>query len=848
MFAGLAVPALLAGCTSRAAQSEPKPFTPEVEEFVAIYLKTGGDKLTNWVQRDTTSRPDEAQRAFTPIQGLTMELVASEPAIRQPIDLHFDDRGRLWVVQYLQYPFPAGLNITSYDQYLRARYSGVPAAPPNHVRGADKITVLEDTNGDGVFDAQKDVITGLNITTSVLTGRGGVWVMNPPYLLFYRDRTGDGLPDDDPEVRLEGFGLEDTHSLANSLTWGPDGWLYGVHGSTSTAKVKGISFLGQAVWRYHPDTREFELFAEGGGNPWTLSFDSKGRTFSGDNGGNSRGFHWVAGGRYEKNWPKHGPFTKPHAYGFFSNMDHAGYPARFAMTSVVYEDGQLPGYEGQLISGMALTSRMQATRFVADGSTFRTVDTDAVVTTSDRSFRPVDTAVGPDGAIYVADWCDIRMDHTDPRDTWDKSCGRIWRLRAADYRPAAPFNLARRSSADLVTLLGDKRKWFREQARRLLGERRDPSLVAGLRRLARDERGQLALEALWTAHLISGMDDGFHPTAQTTRGGDHGWALDLLDHSDAPVRLWVLRLLGRAGSIGRPLQERLVTLARGEPDAEVRSELANTAARLEPASARAVLQELIRRPQDVSDKHIPLRIWWTLEAQITRDADAVLNWLEKAALWQAPVFSEHLAGRIARRLAAERGDRYSFTRLDPDKNWKEYALHPRSLMPGGKGNYTEWESNFVAEINDKNVARLARLAEMAPAGDRGRLLAAVTVRDERGREGFLTHCAPCHQTDGSGMARLATPLRQSKWVLGHEDPLIRIVLNGLKGDLLMPPMGTLDDQQLAAILTYVRRAWGHEAGPVAAATVARVRAASGGRQMPWTAKELSASGRHRPAP
>ena len=134
-----------------------------------------------------------------------MDLVASEPVIRQPVDLHFDDRGRLWVVQYLQYPFPAGLTITSYDQYLRARYNAMPAAPSNHVRGADKITVLEDTNGDGTFDSHKDVITGLNITTSVLTGHGGVWVMNPPHLLFYRDSTGDGLPDGDPEVRLVGI-------------------------------------------------------------------------------------------------------------------------------------------------------------------------------------------------------------------------------------------------------------------------------------------------------------------------------------------------------------------------------------------------------------------------------------------------------------------------------------------------------------------------------------------------------------------------------------------------------------------------------------------------------------------
>jgi putative membrane-bound dehydrogenase-like protein len=856
---------LLAAFTLLAAQQPAhSPFTPEVEEFVSIYLKTGGDKLTNWVQRDTTSRPDEALRAFETIDGLTMELVASEPVVRQPIDLHFDDRGRLWVVQYLQYPFPAGLNITSYDQYLRARFDAVPAAPPGHVRGADKVTVLEDTDGDGTFDSHRDVITGLNITTSVLTGRGGVWVMNPPYLLFFRDRTGDGLPDGDPEVRLAGFGLEDTHSLANSLTWGPDGWLYGVHGSTSTGKVRGVSFLGQAVWRYHPDRDEFELFAQGGGNPWTLSVDSKGRMFSGDNGGNSRGFHWVRGGRYEKNWPKHGPFTRPHSYGYISNMNHEGYPARFAMTSVVYEEGKLPGYEGQLISGMALTSRMQATRLVPEGSTFKTVDTAALVTTKDRSFRPVDTAVGPDGAVYVADWCDIRMDHTDPRDTWDKGCGRIWRLRAGDSSSVAPFDLAKRSSQDLIERLGDGRKWYREHARRLLGERKDRSLVPQLRRLALERRGQLALEALWTANLISAMD--------------HDWARLLLEHPDAPVRSWALRLLSDAGAPAEPMHQSLVRLARTEPDAEVRSELASTAARLEATAALPVLQALIQRPEDISDKHIPLRIWWALEEQITRNADVVLTWLDEARLWQAPLFTEHLASRIARRLASERGDPPSFTRIDPDRNWTEYAKHPRSRMPGGKGDYTDWQTNYTPEISNRNLTRAARLLEMAPASNRDRLLAGVKAgleqgtppgripprlvalmgtasaaasagptADEPGRQGFLTYCAPCHQTDGSGMARLATPLRDSKWVLGNEKLLTRIALNGLKGELLMPPMGTLDDRQLAAILTYIRSAWGHAAEPISPDTIAQVRAGSKQRQGPWTVQELSALEGRRPS-
>ncbi len=872
-MAGLAAAGLIAGCLAQAAQ-EPAPFSPEVEEFVSIYLKHGGDKLTNWVQGERASRPEEARKAFTPIDGLAMDLVASEPVIRQPVDLHFDDRGRLWVVQYLQYPFPAGLNITAYDQYLRARYSGTPAAPPHHVRGADKITVLEDTNGDGVFDTHTDVITGLNITTSVLTGRGGVWVMNPPYLLFYRDRTGDGLPDGDPEVRLAGFGLEDTHSLANSLTWGPDGWLYGVHGSTSTGNVRGIAFLGQAVWRYHPERDVFELHAQGGGNPWTLSFDSKGRAFSGDNGGNSRGFHWVEGGRYQKNWPKHGPFTRPHAYGYIPHMAHEGDPARFAMTSVVYEDGRLPGYEGQIISGMALTSRMQASRLVADGSTFRTVDTDTLVTTGDRSFRPVDTAVGPDGAVYVADWCDIRMDHTDPRDTWDKSCGRIWRLRARDHKPVPPLRLSERSSEELITLLGDSRKWYRDQARRLLGERQDRSVVARLRRLAGAARGQLALEALWAANLIAGMD------------GD--WALDLLDHEDAAVRAWTLRLMAPATAT-RPVA-RLVRLAQREPDAQVRSELAQVAGRLDIKDRLAVLQGLIRRQEDISDTHVPLRIWWTLENAIASEADTVLTWLEEAGVWQAPLFTEHLAGRIARRLAADRGEQ-SFTRHDPDIDWQAYARHPRNRMPGGKGDYSEWQTGYAPEISTRSLTRLARLLEMAPPAHRARLLAGVSdglaqgaavphvpdrlvtlirgwwaagpptrelvdvaarlrlpeavatarvpARDGAGgSEEFLTHCAPCHQADGSGMPRLAPPLRHSKRVLGPAEPLVRIVLHGLQGDLLMPAMGTLEDGQLAGILTYIRSAWGHEAGAIPPETVSRVRAASAGRQRPWTAGDV----------
>ncbi|MEX2402529.1 MAG: PVC-type heme-binding CxxCH protein [Balneolales bacterium] len=849
----------------------------------------------DWVGDDETLKPEESLENFEVAEGLDIELIASEPLITQPIDMHFDARGRLWIVQYKQYPFPAGVTINFYDQYLRAGYDGVPSPPPNHVKGADKITVLEDTNGDGVFDSHKDVITGLNITTSVLVSHGGVWVMNPPYLLFYPDHDGDGLPDGDPEVHLEGFGLEDTHAIANSLTLGPDGWIYGVQGSTSTAEVKGISFLGQVAWRYHPELGDFELFSEGGGNSFELDFDRRGRLFTGTNH-SGRGHHRVQGGRYEKGWSKHGPLTTPYSFGYFHQMDHEGYMARFSMTFAVYEEGKLPGLEGQHISGMALTNRIQASRFLPDGSTFSTIDTDSLVTTPDRGFRPVGTTVGPDGAVYFADWCDVRMNHVQPVDTWDKSCGRIWRLQAEGHQPIAPFDLTELSNEQLIELLSDERKWYRGQARRLLGERADASVVPSLRQLIENQTGQIALEALWTINLIEGID--------------HDWALDLLDHPNEFVRYWTIRLLGDTGSINPEIRERMVGLARNEPSAEVRSQLASTSKRLPAEDALPILRTQMTRSEDVDDKHIPLLIWWALEAKIETDPDSVIAFLESPDVWQTPIFEEHLARRVARRFAAERGDNPSFTRIDPYDDWMEYANYPSSRMPEGKGDYTSWETNYTPGISDKNLNYLATLFDLAPnaslidelldgaeaglsqgpavekvpqslmaaierlwnepvksntlimvaarlghAEAREEALAMVAdsgpgevdaqmaalVKLEQGEQYYLTHCATCHQVDGSGMEGMAAPLINSKWVNGREETLSRIVLHGKQGEMLMPAMGTLKDEEISSILTYIRSEWGEDSGPVSAETVNKVRIETEGRDKEWTEEELTAS-------
>ena len=174
-----------------------------------------------------TLSPEEAVRRMKVADGFEVKIVAAEPMVRQPVSISFDDRGRVWVVQYLQYPTPAGLKPVKVDQYLRTVYDRVPEPPPKGPKGADRITILSDFDTDGRAHKSKDFVTGLNLCSGMCVGHGGVYVLQVPYLLFYPDRDGDDVPDGDPQVLLSGFGMEDAHAVANSLTWGPDGWLCG---------------------------------------------------------------------------------------------------------------------------------------------------------------------------------------------------------------------------------------------------------------------------------------------------------------------------------------------------------------------------------------------------------------------------------------------------------------------------------------------------------------------------------------------------------------------------------------------------------------------------------------------
>ena len=583
---------------------------------------------------------------------MKIELVAAEPDVAQPVYITFDERGRMWVVQYLKFPFPAGLKIVGHDRFWRVKYDKFPPpAPPNHVRGADKVTIFEDRNRDGRFESHKDFVTGLNITTAALPGTGGVWIMNPPYLLFYPDADSNDIPDGDPVVHLAGFGLEDMHAVANSLTWGPDGWLYGCQGSTCTATVTrpgidepGLHFKGQCIWRYHPQSRKFELFAEGGWNNFGIAVDSKWRLFTGSNGG-VIGEHYVQGGYYRKNWGKHGELTNPYAFGWLKTMTDHSSRLKLSQAMTFCADQSWPeSFQGQLFVARVLQRRIDLCELRPEGSTYSAHELRTVVKTSDPHFRPVDLKLGPDGAIYIADWHEpnVNWNTTAGGNPPNKASGRIYRLKPTQpTQPLSTFqNYATASPDQLLALLDHPNQWHRETARRLLRERSDSSLVPRLTAQIGQQTGQAALERLWALHAVGGFTKELAPS--------------LLHHLDPFVRIWTIRLLGDEGMLTEPIEQALVQLARSEAYGQVRSQLACTVKRLPARVALPVVEALVNRAEDSSDRYQPLLLWWVVEAKLREEPSDTLRWLERSPLWSAPLFRAGIVSRLGRRFTTER--------------------------------------------------------------------------------------------------------------------------------------------------------------------------------------------------
>lgn len=652
---------------------EEKPTTSAFDSFHESNRVLG--EADTLVHGDKMSPADSLAEMTTP-DDLSVELMLSEPLVAQPTHFSFDSRGRMWVSQYRQYPYPAGLKMISRDKYYRSHYDRVPPPPPHHDHGRDIISIHEDTDGDGKYDKHSVFQDELNMANAAVRGRGGVWVMHTPYLLFYPDANFDDVPDGPPVVHLQGFGLEDSHSVANGLVWGMDGWLYGAQGSTASCHVSrpgidsdddpGIYFQGCMVWRYHPETHRFEIFSEGGGNNFGLEVDSGGRLFTGNNGGQTRGWHYMQGGLHlmQGTTPnKFGPVRNEFAFGHLPHMASEQPIPRFTHYATLVEATAMPAkYQDTFFSVEPLHNFVIASKRLVDGATFTTTDTEKVLTSEDAAFRPVYIGNAPDGSVMIADFYEQYIAHGQHYQSQiDPTTGRIFRLRGQEEPLETDLNLDAKNSDELISLLSHPNRWHRHTAVRLLGERKDPESVAKLRQLIVDGTAHESLAALWALYQGFGLD---HETARVG-----------VAHREPLVRYWAIRFIcddvgfankrkavGLTDSLGDrsasgpdrvddDLFEAILTQAKIEDDAEVRAQIAGSARRLPVDQALQLVSVLLGHDEDVDDAYVPLMCWWVLETNLDRDRDAVIALFEDPALRRQSIVAEHILSRMMRALA-----------------------------------------------------------------------------------------------------------------------------------------------------------------------------------------------------
>ncbi len=568
--------------------------------------------------------PQEAAARMEVPEGFAVDLIAGEPDLQQPIALTVDARGRLWVAEAFSYPV--------------RRAEG---------EGLDRIAVFADEDGDGHFETRTEFLTGLNLVSGLEVGFGGVWIGAAPELLFVPDADGDLVPDGPAEVVLDGWGFQDTHETLNSFRWGPDGWLYGCHGVFTHSRVGAPGTpteervrLNAGVWRFHPLRRKFEVFAHGSSNPWGLDFDRRGQAFI-TACVIPHLYHVVQGGRYRR---QSGPHFNPHTYRDLDTIaDHLHYlgdrPHDGNATSssvggghahcgaLVYNGDAFP----EVYRDLVLMNNIHGKRVLSDvlgreGSGYRASHGPEMLRANDFWFLGVALHEGPDGNVYLIDWYDRQACHDRRPEVWDRTNGRLYRLRYGPVQTGR-IDLSGLDDLALVGLVAHPNAWHARTARRLLQERGGSAEVrAALRRNLAEGPGRL--EALWALHAVDGLDEPL--------------VLELLGAGDEDLRAWSIQLWLETHPASPALVEVLERLAREDPSPVVRLYLACALQRL-GAAGREVAAGLLRH-DDAADPNLPQLLWYGLEPWLVDDPEWALQ-----AAWDTP--QRRLRSFILRRLA-----------------------------------------------------------------------------------------------------------------------------------------------------------------------------------------------------
>lgn len=816
--------------------------------------------------------PEEALAGFRVAPGFKVELVAAEPLVQSPVQAQFDHQGRLWVVEMTGYmPNPEGTG----------------EQEPN-----GNIVILEDTDADGRMDKRTVFLGGLVMPRAVMLVADGALIAEPPTVWFARDTDGDGKADD-KVVAFTGYATQNDPQLgaksnpehaSNSLTWALDNWVYSANHTT------------RYRWTGDPEvwTAEGTIFR----GQWGLSQDDFGRLFYNSNSDQLRADfvpdRYLARNRHlrqpfgvnvqvardQRAWPirvnpgvnrgyQPNTLTKE---GRLNTFTGACGPVVFRGDQFGADfvgDAYLCEPTANLVRRNRLTEKDG--EFTADNA----YEQAEFLASLDERFRPVNLHNGPDGALYVVDFYRGLIQHRIYLTSYLRkqiesrslqspvNLGRIWRV-VREERPVKRGEVlpAKPTAEQLVAKLAHPNGFWRDTAQRMLVERGDQAVAPKLQALATDGNSPALarLHALWTLEGLGALD------------------LATLRHAvfdaDGKVRVAALRLT--EGFLGGPQHDDAVNLIfqrAGFIPAEEQVQLFFTLGRLATPQADTIIRVLLlNTPPD------RLRTDAALSSLGGRELE-FLDALLKDPACNNSREGEHTAllSRLASCITLEaRPDRVArllqFIGGAKPGNWQQLALLDGvlgTLPPVRRGQPTPTVKPLVFPAEPQGLAalrteslpalkeRLERLDQLivwpgkpgyvAPAAARP-LTGEEQAGFNRGKELYAFICGACHQPHGNGQEGLAPPLVDSEWTTGSEQRLIRIVLHGLrdeitvkgqKWNLNMPAFGeAVDDQQIADVLTYVRREWGHTAEPVKAETVKVVRAATAGQEDSWTEAQL----------
>ena len=551
--------------------------------------------------------------------GFQAELIAAEPDVKQPVAFAIDERGRLWVAEAYSYPNkqPEGT-------------------------GKDRISIFEDVDGDGTFKKRTVFVEGLNLVSGLEVGFGGVWIGAAPELIFIPKDAADHPGK--PQVLLDGWGFQDTHETLNSFCWGPDGWLYGNQGVFNRALIgkpgtpeAQRTELRSGVWRYHPVRHEFEIFAHGGSNQWGLDFNSSGHLFM----THCRSF-WGRGGtthviRNGHFWNQananYGPFISnagpdfapdlknylPASARYDSGAGGAGKPGSDAIygghshvgTMIYLGDNWPDRFRDHLFTHNLFGHQMNHQVNVRQGSGYDTQHAGFdLLFAPDPQYMAVDLQTGPDGAVYLIDWCDLQHCHNPEPEKWDRTNGRIYRVSWAESYHPVKVDLGAKSDLELAQLHTHRNDWYSRQARGLLQQRSasravDAKAVALLKEQAAGGETAQVLRAVWTLHVIGALD-----AAQLAK---------LAAHRSDVVRAWAVQLATEKA--GQPLLggDVLAGLAKSDPSSTVRLALAAALPMLAAPQVWDVATALAAHGEDKDDRFLPKMIWFGLAPVVADD-------------------------------------------------------------------------------------------------------------------------------------------------------------------------------------------------------------------------------------